>query len=178
MNYLKVAVGSCNPAKIRAAERAFKKVFGDNIRIKPVKVDPGISIQPLSDEEMVLGAINRAKKAFEFIQPDYSVGMEGGLVKYSFGVFVKGWVAIFDGTKLSIASTISLPIPEFIWEKIASREIEELEKIMEELSGIKGIGETIGAIGFLTKNHYDRVRAFEDAIICALAKFIFRDLYE
>lgn len=172
-----VSVGSTNPTKIKAAERAFKRVFGDVV-IKPVRVSSGISPQPLSDEEMVLGAITRARNAFEAVKSDYSVGMEGGIVKYSFGVFVKGWVAVFNGDKFGISSTISLPVPEFVWEKVVSKEVSELEVLMENLSGIKKIGDSIGAFGFFTNNHYDRTKAFEDAIICALAPFLSSKYYQ
>jgi len=173
---IRVAVGSLNPVKISAAERAFKKVFG-TVVVKPVRVDSGISPQPFSDEEMVLGAITRARNSFEETQADYGVGMEGGIVKYSFGVYVKGWVAVYNGERYGISSTIALPVPDFIWEKLISREVSELEVIMENLSGIKKIGDKIGAFGFFTKNHYDRAKAFEDAIICALAPFMSPEYY-
>ena len=174
---IRVVVGSKNKAKIAAVESAFKKVFGDVI-VKAVKVDPGISAQPMSDDEMVRGSINRAKKAFSVINADFGVGLEGGLVRYSCAVFVKGWVAVYNGQRLGLASTVAMQVPEYIWDKIVSGEVKELEFIMEKLSGIEKIGESIGAFGFFTKNLYDRARAFEDAIICSLAPFISSKYYK
>lgn len=171
-----IGVGSTNPVKINATRNAFSKFFS-NIKIIPKKVNPGISPQPMTDEEMVTGAINRAKKVFNEINPNFGVGLEGGVVKYKFGVFVRGWVAVYDGKTLGVASTASIQIPSLIWDRLSSNRKLELEDIMEEISGIDRIGDKIGAFGFLTEGKYDRERAFEDAIICALAPIIKPNLY-
>ncbi len=171
-----VGVGSENPVKIEATEKAFRKFF-DGVIIKYKKVDSGINSQPLSDEEMVLGAINRAKKVFELFKADFGVGLEGGVIRQNFGVFVRGWVAIYDGQHLSIASTVSMPLPKFIWEELINNRSLELESIMERISGIREIGDKIGAFGFFTNGRYNRAKAFEDALVCALAPFIKPNLY-
>ncbi|MHA1617128.1 MAG: inosine/xanthosine triphosphatase [Candidatus Njordarchaeales archaeon] len=177
MKALLIAVGSTNPAKIKAVENAFKKIFGQHIKVQGIKVSSGVSIQPLSDEEMVRGAINRAKRAYEILKPDFSVGLEGGVVKYSFGVFVKGWVAVYDGKKLGLASSISVPLPDYIWDLLVKGKARELEEIMEQISGIKRVGDSIGAIGVLTSRIYDRVKAFEDATVCAMAPFMSPNIF-
>jgi len=171
-----IGVGSTNPVKINATRSAFSRFF-NNIKIISRKVDPGISPQPMTDEEMVTGAINRAKRVFNEINPNFGVGLEGGVVKYKFGVFVRGWVAVYNGEVLGIASTASIQIPSLIWDRLLRNRGLELEDIMEEISGIEKIGDKIGAFGFLTEGKYDREKAFEDAIICALAPIIKSDLY-
>jgi len=175
---ISVCVGSKNPSKIEATKRAFKRIFGERVRVYSIKVNSGVSVQPLSDEEMVKGAINRAKKAFNAFSVDFGIGLEGGVVKYSFGVFVKGWAAVYNGLRVSIASSVALPLPEYIWGLLISGKARELEEIMERLSGIRNIGDSIGAIGFLTQGKYDRIRAFEDAIICAMAPFLVPSIFK
>jgi len=48
---------------------------------------------------------------------------------------------------------------------------------MEELTGKKGIGQTTGAIGFLTEGRMDRTRLTEDAVLMAMVPRIRKDLY-
>ncbi|MEX2689276.1 MAG: inosine/xanthosine triphosphatase [Candidatus Njordarchaeum guaymaensis] len=171
-----VIVGSTNPTKIEATKRGFRKVFG-SVTIKSVMVDSGVSKQPIGDNEIVRGAINRAIQAARKERGAFGVGLEGGIVKYSFGSFVKGWVAIVKNGQISIASTISLPLPDRVVELVLSGKVEELEDAMYLISGIKNLGEKMGAIGFFTNNIYDRIQAFEDAMVCALAPFIKKEFY-
>lgn len=172
-----VGVGSDNPVKIKATESAFSKFF-QYIQILHKKIDPGIPAQPMSDEEMIRGAINRAIGIYNHFNTDFGVGLEGGIVKYRYGVFVRGWVAVYDGKRTGIASTVSIQIPSIIWEILSTEKSLELEDIMEKISGVRKIGDKIGAFGFLTLGRYDRTRAFEDALICALAPFINKEAYD
>lgn len=80
-----IAVGSKNQVKIRAARNGFKKVLKYTeeeaeslLTLEGFDVPSGISDQPLSDEETLKGAINRAEAAYnEYYKthgkyPDYS----------------------------------------------------------------------------------------------------------
>jgi inosine/xanthosine triphosphatase len=89
-----VAVGSCNPAKIRAVREAIQKVVQsharkdrDEIRIEEegFDVESGVAAQPMGDDETQLGSKNRALAAYHAFKTknkkfaDISVGIEGGL---------------------------------------------------------------------------------------------------
>ena len=84
---LRIAVGSQNPAKIGAVERALKRCLHDNVtvQISGFNVPSGVPDQPFGDLETLVGGKNRAKAAYEAYQvenkipPDIAVGMEGGL---------------------------------------------------------------------------------------------------
>ena len=166
-----VALGSKNPIKIEAAKEAFKKVFGD-VEIISVEVDSGVGEQPFTNEMTLIGAINRAKRAFAKIKnADYGVGIEGGVYVASVGAFVNGWVAVTNGERFGYASTISALLPKSITEMFEKGEIRELEEGIEKISKIKNPGDKMGAIGVLTNNLLDRKKAFVDAIIAALAPF-------
>ncbi len=177
MKRIIVTVGSNNPVKISATKNAFKLAFGGTIIVKSLQV-PNTPIQPLSDTEMIEGAIYRAKYAFNNTLTDFGVGMEGGLIKNRYGVFVKGWVAVTNGMEIGLASTVSVMLPDYTWDLIETGQIRELEEIMVKLSGIKDIGKTIGAIGFMASNRYNREKAFRDALLCALGRFIRSEIFK
>ncbi len=61
---MKVIVGSENKVKVRAVREAFEERFPGAV-VEGKSVDSGVSEQPLSLEETIEGAINRAKRAFE-----------------------------------------------------------------------------------------------------------------
>ena len=75
---MKIAVGSRNPVKIEAVKRAFNKAFGE-CEVIGVSVSSDISNMPISFEEGVKGAKNRAEKAIEKLKADFGVGLEGGV---------------------------------------------------------------------------------------------------
>ena len=168
---VKVVVGSKNRVKIEAVKEAFEKVF-KNVKVKSVKVDSGVGAQPFTQEKTILGAVNRAKKAYSLVKADYGVGIEGGIFITSFGAFVNGWVAITNGTNIGLGSTISVLLPKSILKLFEEKKISELEEGIEIISGLKTPGESIGAIGVLTSRLLDRKKAFVDAIYAALAPFV------
>ena len=53
-----------------------------------------VSAQPLSDNETMTGAINRAKNALKSEDAQIGVGLEGGVVKTEHGYFLCNWGAI------------------------------------------------------------------------------------
>ena len=55
-----VAVGSENPVKVKAVKEVMSEIYG-NVEIVSYSVDSGVSKQPTSLEEIVKGAINRAR---------------------------------------------------------------------------------------------------------------------
>ena len=67
---MKIAVGSKNSAKLKAARTVVNKIFPrDKIKVIAVEVDSGVSKQPKSDDEAIKGAINRAKKPLKYLAP-------------------------------------------------------------------------------------------------------------
>jgi len=176
MDNIRIGVGSKNPSKIRAAREAFILIYGGDIEIIPIDV-PNTIRQPLSDNQMIQGAIYRANYALKNAKANLGVGMEGGLVRNDYGVFVKGWVAITDGSKIGLASTVSVQLPDYIWDIVVGGIVEELEDIMVKLTKIENIGDNIGAIGYMAQNKYSRTLAFRDAILCAYGRFSREELF-
>ena len=94
---LRVAVGSTNPAKIRAVEQAIRTCISNNtndtndsnnitIHVVGFSVRSGVDDQPVGDTDTRQGAQNRAVAAYHAYtqqhqqqSPHFAVGMEGGV---------------------------------------------------------------------------------------------------
>jgi inosine/xanthosine triphosphatase len=105
--------------------------------------------------------------------------MEGNVHSNSHGMFLGDWVAIIDKNgKIGLGQSASIELPKHIEEKINSG--EELGPIIQEL--MKDDKDTIrhneGTNGILTNGLYTRVKEFEDATRCALARFVNPDWYK
>jgi len=88
----KVYVASKNPVKIRASQIAFEKIFPiETFAFEGVSVPSDVSDQPMSDEETLTGALNRAAHAKKE-KPDanYWIGIEGGIEKSGTGMMAFG----------------------------------------------------------------------------------------
>jgi inosine/xanthosine triphosphatase len=173
-----VAVGTKNEAKIKGVERAIIDAWGD-VKIVPVAVNSGI-LMPTSDDEAIDGAIVRAQSALKLLRTaKYGIGLEGTVDVNNHGMFLRGWAVIIDrkGTT-GIGSSASVILPDFLAKGITEgKELGPL--IQQHLSDTRDeIRHTLGTNGVLTKRLYDRVREFEDATRCALARFVSRKLYE
>ena len=58
---MKVVVASENPIKINAVLSSFRSYF-DNVSIEGIKASSGVSSQPLTDHETMIGARSRVEE--------------------------------------------------------------------------------------------------------------------
>ena len=160
-----VAVGSTNPVKIEAVKEGFEKVLGA-VEVIGVDVISGVSSHPIGLEETYLGALNRAKNAFEKVQCTYAVGIEAGLIKVGEHYIDIHICVVFDGVNETVGLSQGFKYPKIVAEKV----LEGIEggKIAEEISGIKDIGKNIGLIGYLTDNNITRKDLCRESVIMAL----------
>ncbi len=174
---IKVAVGSKNPIKIESVKKAFGKTLGD-CEVVGFSVPSGVSNMPLSFEEVITGAKNRAEKALKEIPADFGVGLEGGFEENSTGTFLVSFVAIKnkDGT-WGYAKGAGLLMPQKVVEKVR-KEKKELGAVMDEIRGLKNTKQREGCVGFLTNNLVLRQEAFEKTVIYALTRFTKRKMFE
>jgi len=175
---MKIAIGTENHAKIKAVETIIALVWND-AEFSYHKTDSMINAQPHSDEEAIKGAINRAKQAITESKADYGIGLEGTVNTNRHGMFLHGWVAIVDKEhNIGLGQSASIQLPKKIEYRINSG--EELGPIMQGL--MKDDKNTIrhneGTNGILTNGLYSRVKEFEDATRCALAKFVNSEWYK
>lgn len=114
-----VVVGSTNKTKIDPVREVFSKHFKD-VTVRGIKVDSGVDDQPMEDEEIYRGALNRARKALSKVkQADYGVGIEGGLHERSYGWFEHSLVVIVDRKdRVGVGASGGLVLPDKVMQRI------------------------------------------------------------
>ncbi|MCH8050148.1 DUF84 family protein [Patescibacteria group bacterium] len=168
----KVAVGSKNPVKIEAVRLAFKTAWPrEEWAVEGIEVDSGVPDQPMSDEESICGARNRAQRSLEALQADFGVGLEGGLQKISEFWFDCGWIIVTDieGSE-GIGSTIRIIVPEKMMQMI--HDGKELGDACDIIFGGKNTKQAEGHFGLMTNNGVTRTSGYRDGTLSALASFI------
>lgn len=172
---MKIAVGSTNPAKVRAVQRAVRKAWPD-AEIVPLEVPSGVSEMPLSAEEGKRGALQRASAARQAAEADLGIGLEGAVEERPEGLYLTGWVAVVDREGYaSLVQTAAMPLPAVIAEEI--RAGAELGPVMDRYSGQNNSKQHLGAVGFLTRGLVPRSLGFYVGVGLALAPWLRRELY-
>jgi len=165
---MKVVVGSTNPVKIEAVVSAIKQYYPD-CEVIGKKVSSGIAEQPMSEEETVIGATNRAFAALE--DGDMGVGLEGGVTKIGGVLFECAWCVVVDkDNRKGVGGGLYFELPRKVADKIMTG--GELGPIMNELTGEENVKEKSGAIGIFTKGKLDRKTAYVQLVTSALIKFV------
>ena len=171
---LRVNVGSTNPVKVRAVAKVLGTIF-ERPRVKGVDVVSKVSEQPF-EVEAIEGAINRAREALK--EADYGVGIEAGVFwnEQVRDFLDMQWCAVVDKRgRVTLGHGPGFEYPPFVVERVKAG--KAVGDAMEELTGKKGIGQTTGAIGFLTEGRMDRTRLTEGAVLMAMVPRIRKDLY-
>jgi len=175
---MRVAVGSLNEVKVKAVKNCFEKFFG-KVVIEPIPIDT--PPQPIGFDETLRGAVFRGSEALRLSEADYGVGLEAGLIKvpYSITGYVDQHIcAIVDREEqVTLGFSMAFEFPREVVEKLLRREAGEAEGVMEEISGMRGIGEKCGAIGYLSREEVVRRNLCEQAVISALIPRLNQRLY-
>lgn len=176
---MKIAIGTGNELKAKAIEKAMCRVYPDATFVA-VDVESGVRADPQNDDEMMRGALNRAKRARDKEHADIGVGPEGGSRTGMFGSFVYGWVAIVDSEgRVGYGASPQVMLPPAV-EAIMLGDHVGMAEAMARVS--KESRERIrferGTNGVLTGGLYDRKKEFEDATLCALARFVSPKFYD
>lgn len=175
----RVVVASTNPVKLNAVRLAFQKLMPDEeFEWHQKNVASGVSKQPSTDLETLLGAENRVNAIYSlFPDHDYWVGVEGGIdfdEQQAMRAFA--WVVIKSKTCSGKARSGSFYLPPAITEIV--REGKELGEADDIVFGQSNSKQKDGAIGLLTNNLIDRAGLYEHAVILAFVPFLNPDLYE
>jgi inosine/xanthosine triphosphatase len=185
-----IAVGSTRKPKLSAVREAVNGMTellpaGNLIDIVGVEVDSGVNHTPLSREESMRGARQRAetlqKIAREGKQPwNYFVGLEGGLDSVSENGerrnFLESWAYVSDGTRGHFGRSGAVELPERLAEEVFVRGTE-LSVAIDEFAGAAGIRDGQGAWGVLSGNRITRQEAFRVALVAAFAPFFNHSIY-
>lgn len=175
---MNVAIGSKNPVKIAAVQEAFKKVWPDKtFAFIGVDVPSGVSDQPMSDEESIKGATNRAKLARQQLGADFGVGLEGGLQEIKGKWFDCGWIVVINKeNRMGIGSSARIQTPAKMMEHIHKG--MELGHVNDLFFNQENTKHGAGHFGLMTNNAITRQSGYRDGVIMALARFIQPQLFE
>lgn len=172
---MKIAIGSTNPAKVTAVRSVVEDVW-PGAELYPVDVTSGVSAMPLSDDECLVGARNRALGARRAVDANLGIGLEGGVHRDSVGLVLLGWVVVVDGNgREGVGGGARLPLPARIAERVLAG--EELGPVMDELLGQRNVKQKGGAVGALTNGLVLRSETFAIAVAYALAPFVSPQFY-
>jgi len=167
---MKIAVGSSNPAKLKAVRIVVSKFF-PKAKIVGVNVDSNVVNQPMSDKESIKGAVNRARNAQIISKADFGLGMEGGMNKIGSKWFECGWAAVIDKNgRIGLGSSGRFEVSQTTIKQINSG--KELGEILDEITSKKGLSKKGGMMGVITKGHLSRKLAYSHGVFFAFAPFI------
>src|SRR5258705_796258 len=131
-----------------------------SVEIVGVEVESGVNHTPLSREETMRGARQRAEAlkiiAREEGKPwNYFVGLEGGLDSVMEDgqrrVFLESWAYVSDGTRGHFGRSGSIELPEALAEEVFVKGTE-LSIAIDQFAGQAGIRDAQGAWGVLSGN--------------------------
>ena len=171
-----IVVGTTNPAKLVGVRNAFSKYF-DDIDVRPIDSSSVTRPQPKGLDEMIEGAISRAKFALSKGGGEYGVGIEAGIFTVAGVYFDNQQAAIVDPSgKVSLGQSAGYMLPKEAMEKLFSEGME-LERWAESVSGINEVGDKGGLIHYLTMGRMTRADLTEQCVITALIPWLRRDVH-
>jgi inosine/xanthosine triphosphatase len=184
LSNLVIAVGSTRKPKLAAVREAVDGMIdqlpvGSSVEIVGVEVESGVNHTPLSREESMRGARQRAEAlktmAREESNPwNYLVGLEGGLDSIVENgerrVFLESWAYVSDGTRGHFGRSGAVELPQALAEEVFVKGTE-LSIAIDQFAGQAGIRDAQGAWGVLSANKITRQEAFRVALIAAFAPF-------
>jgi non-canonical (house-cleaning) NTP pyrophosphatase len=186
-----IAVGSARKPKVEAVRDALSAVGpllgpGADFEIVPVEVPSGVRHTPLSREDLMAGARQRAEALVRVGRESnapwkYFVGLEGGLDVIREGakrwVFLESWAYVADDTgRGAFGRSGAVLVPEGL-AKVVVDDGVELSEAIDAFAGGRGIRDAQGAWGVLSRNLITRQDAFRIAVISAFAPFFNGEIF-
>jgi inosine/xanthosine triphosphatase len=194
METIRIAVGSKRAPKLDAVREALD-AFGpllhakSKFEVKGFEVATGVSHTPRSRAELMAGARGRCESLMKVTSAgpgtSYFVGLEGGLdvVQENYNedsrrlVFLESWAFVCDANSRGFyGRSGSILVPEAVASEVLDRDAE-LSQAIEAYTGMRGIRDSQGAWGVLTRNLIDRQESFRIAVISAFAPFFNGSIY-
>ena len=158
--------------KIQSALNGLRRMFpADTFLGKGVAVPSRVSAQPMSDDETLRGALNRAEAVHRAVPPaDFWVGLEAGCDRIGDSLQLFAWVVVISADRVSRARTATLPLPTEV-SALVAQGVElglATDRVFDRLNSKR----SSGAVGILTHEVIDRAAVFEHAVVLALVPFV------
>lgn len=169
-NIMKIIIGSKNPAKVTAVKNAF---YEGPFEFIPLNIASGVKEQPLSDEETISGAVNRAVGALKQGNGDMGIGLEGGVQETERGLLICNWGALaVKEMEPLIAGGARFLLPEEIAVRL--RNGEELGPVMDSYAKKQNVRKTEGAVGIFTNGLINRIDMFTHLMNLLVGQYQFK----
>jgi len=164
MTTFTITIGTKNPAKINAVEQALMKMDYADVYIEGISVPSNVSVQPFGDEETLQGALNRAIAAQKLSDSSIGIGLEGGVVETTHGLFVCNWGSLYDPSlnEPIHAGGARIRLPDEIANEV--RAGLELGPVMQNFSQKESIRQKEGAVGIFTNGRMNRGTMFSHIV--------------
>ena len=178
-----IAVGSSNPVKLQAIETVLQDYPQlEEASIHSYNVSTDVSDQPMTLNETIRGAKNRAKKSFEACgNCKFGIGIESGLmvVKEAKSGYMEFTVcSIYDGKNFYLGHSSAYEMPKNIIDLVVKENMNMAEACFYAgLTDDTKLGEKEGDIGILSKGRVTRQLQSEQALIVALIQLENNELY-
>jgi inosine/xanthosine triphosphatase len=175
---MRVAVGSMSDSKLQAVKLGLvllspDLLYGDWTAIG-VDVQSGVSDQPMSDEETIEGATNRALRALDQSEADIAFGLESGLQEgvNDSGWFGTGWVAVVNRQfKFGMASTFRIAIPSKLMEHVLAG--DEMAVACEKFYKVKdGKADGTSDAELITHGRLSKISMYRDTVVAAYCDLV------
>jgi inosine/xanthosine triphosphatase len=172
-----VAVGSKNPAKTLGAKNVFLAFFPGSSFVE-VDTRTVARAQPMGMDQVVEGALARAKFALAEGRADFGVGVEAGIIPVTTDESVNLQIAVVVDKKghSGMGFSSGFVIPASFLEKM-QKEGAELDRYSHELTRAEKITEEEGIVYHLTKGRTSRLQMTEQGVSMALIPWLNRETY-
>jgi inosine/xanthosine triphosphatase len=178
-----IAIGSLNPVKVQAVEETLKEYPGlAHATCVSVSAASEVSDQPMSLEEIIQGAKNRARNAFkETAGCHYAIGLESGLFAApgtQTGYLESSICCIYNGRQDFIGMSCGFEIPEQILSYVLEKKMD-LGQACHASGATQNtkLGSAEGLIGILSKNRITRKDYTKQSIMTALMQIEQAEIY-
>lgn len=172
---MKIAIWTTKAPKVDGIKDAVKSCpYFENIEVEYIlqNVDSGISSMPLSLQETMLWAKNRAQNLKKsWTKADFYVGVEWGTLDIAWKKYI--WGIIYIENELwewHFWFSAIMEVPKLVVEKLYTEKLE-LWPVMSELSGITNIAAQNGSMWAWSDNMITRKDEFEAAFKAAISPF-------
>lgn len=167
-----IHVASLNKNKIKAVKEVFS-----SYQVTGIACKSGVREQPLDLDEIITGAIFRAKSVFK--NCDYSVGIEDGISPVPgtiSGCMNFCCCAIFDGMRTYLGLGPAFEYPPECTKRVVNEGIT-ISQAFISLTNKPGIGNEEGIIGWLTQGKISRKDYSKHAVEMAKVQIDNKKLY-
>ena len=168
---MRVGVGSRNRTKVNAVAEILKDYpmfYGAEVSGVEVQIEE--FGHPKSIDDVVAGAVNRARQAY--VKNDYGFGIESGLMavpQTKSGYMEVAACAIFDGKEIHLGLSQAYEWPKKVIDGILNRGLDGSQAMKAVgLTQHEKLGEHEGFVGIFAKGRTNRTEYNKGAVVMAL----------